>query len=363
MSLIIRRFLFSATLSLLLSLTLFNLFARDIDDFLGKLRHFVVTGSWETLTFDSNGIPTLSRPRIGRYTSPFYVVHFALLHSEACRGLADTNRFHWRRDESLRYWPRLPSKPDLKTFRSLLDWLISHATTNDTGLTHFLYTFDWPYEAYPGTLVKAPWWSGLTDGYAIVVLLRGYDCFKDERYLKLASELYKSLTTPVTDGGSLLVWEGQHWVEEYVDSRVEPSRLSRVLNGMIYAYMGLRAYEEFTSTNGLSEKLLRSVGYHIRHFDLGYWSYYDAIGTRANMKYHAINWALLQNPEFHDIIPEDIKTRWRLGVQCPALYLIYGPRSTAYFHAWATFLVIWGTIFILLTRVTHVCKPCAHHEK
>jgi len=340
-------------LSFFMGLVTVNIVAPQLSYFNIKIRNFLIHGEFHKFTFTEKGIPEQLNPRIGRYTSPFYVVHFGLLYSEACRDLVDSSKHHWLEDATLKYWYGNSPAPSLQNFKAALDWLLTNADDETTyGVTHFLYNFDWPYSGYPSGVIKAPWWSGLTDGYAIIPLLRGYDCFKNNKYLLLAEKLYNSVLTPISEGGSLTYWDGLPWIEEYVDPRASGKESPRVFNGMAYAYFGVLAFETYKqaqdAAQNASSALLASIAEHIYDFDMGYWSYYDAIGNPANIKYHGINWALTADPRISLAISSELRQRWAVGVRYPILYLIYGARTTAYFHLWFEVLLLTAVYFFII---------------
>ena len=319
--------------SLLLSIITINYLASELSYLNTKIRNYFIYKEFQKFSFAKGGIPEQLSPRLGKYTSPFYVVHFGLLYSESCRNIINDSKYYWLKDETLKFWYGSAPAPSLQRFQTALDWLLANADKNTYGLTHFLYNFDWPYSGYPEDIIKAPWWSGLTDGYAIILLLRGYDCFKNKKYLELAKKLYNSLLIPVSQGGSLTYWDGLPWIEEYVDPRASSDQLSHVFNGMAYAYFGVLAFEQTQSiTRNISQELLTSIERHIHEFDKGYWSYYDAKGNPANIKYHGINWALIVDPRISSVVPQELQKHWAVGVRYPILYLIYGPKTIAYFH-------------------------------
>lgn len=335
-----------------MSLLTINYVAPQLSYLNSKIRNLLVHGKFHKFAFTEDGIPAQLNPRIGNYISPFYVVHFGLLYSEACRGLVDSSKQHWFEDATLKYWYGSPPTPSLRKFKATLDWLLANADDTTYGATHFLYNFNWPYSGYSGGEIRAPWWSGLTDGYAIILLLRGYDCFKEEKYFKLAERLYYSVLRPISKGGSLVYWDGLPWIEEYVDPYAVDIETPRVFNGMAYAYFGVLAFEQVRRiTENASDALLASIAQHIYDFDMGYWSFYDAMGNPANIKYHRINWALTVDPRISSAIPPELQRRWAVGVRYPALYLIYGPKSIAYFHLWLEVLLLTLLYYIVLNRV------------
>ena len=338
--------------SLFISFGVFSIFGQSIETFNAHIRTFISQGQFTKFKFSPEGIPSQVNARIGEYTSPFYVVHFGLMYSETCKQEALENRFHWAEDTTAKYWPGAPDEISQERFRNSLEWLLKAVTYDEKGNAHFIYDFSWPYKGYPGGSLAPGWWSGLTDGYAIVLLLRGYDCFEDEQYLTLADELYNSVLTPVEMGGSLIFWEGQPWIEESVAPSAPLTALSRVLNGMAYAYFGVKSYEEFINQASMSSDLFASMTAHIGIYDLGYWSYYDAIGSRANIKYHAVNWSLITDPRLAGVASEQAMRSWGIGKMFPFIYLFQGPPSYALLHAWLTVFVFLIFCYLSIQKLT-----------
>lgn len=327
-------------ISFLFSLGFFAIFAQEIEVVNTKIRTFISKGEFTKFKFSPDGIPSQISARLGNYTSPFYVVHFGMLYSETCRSPTYSDKYHWIFDGTSKFWPGKPESQSLSSFRQTLDWLVSETKFDDFGNAHFEYDFFWPYRGYPGGGLQPGWWSGLTDGYAIVLLLRGYDCFNQVEYKQLAKQLYSSVTTPVEQGGSLIYWDGHPWIEEYVDPAAPSEALSRVFNGMAYAYFGVKSYEDFSSKPKFASALLRSMQSHVGKYDLGYWSAYDAVGGRSNVKYHNVNWSLISDPRLKGVAKESLINRWSFGSTFPVFYLLQGPVTFALIHAWLTILAL-----------------------
>jgi hypothetical protein len=164
---------------------------------------------------------------------------------------------------------------------------------DEFGNTHILYHFTYPYKGTSQGFLLAPWHSGLTDAVAIKLLLRAYVVTNDKRYLDEASHLYNSVLGPIEKGGSLIVDEaGNPWIEEYVARN--NTNFPFVLNGMIYATLAVMEYEEFMKLgNRMGKKLIQGIKSRLQEFDAHYWTWYDLVGTLANIKYHRIHIALL----------------------------------------------------------------------
>lgn len=349
-----------AALWVLLVFAVYNYYAYEVEAFNAAFRVFIKSGSAEVRSFGENGLAVSNSPKIGEFISPFYVVHYGLIYSD---GLMDRGE-HWRSDPSIAYWnihPPITSQAKrIEYFRKSADWLVSN-TKKYNGHVHLIYDFDWPYKNYPNGELKAPWWSGLTDAYAIILLLRAHEYFGDDRYFIMAQQLYSSVLTSTDASGSLSELNGCPWIEEYVDPRVNSSNMSFVLNGMVYGTYGLQAFEKYAQSppvSKMSNKLLLCIRDNIGVFDKGYWSYYDAINSSANIKYHRINYVLASDlqEKYPKIFKREdfdsVVSSWRVGVVNSGLfYILDGPRSLSYYHFLIMLLCTILGPFLLLRMV------------
>jgi hypothetical protein len=311
----------------------FDKFAYQIEAFDAQVRVLLTTGQKDVREFNGDGIPLSYSARNGEeFTSPFYVVHYGVMYSSAFAKRISRKRADWFMDDSIKYWNVPPNSYKDTYFKNSADWVVEHISFRD-GHAHLLYNFDWPYRNYPNGGLKAPWWSGLTDGYAIVLLLRANDVYGGSKYMDAATELYKSVLTPIANGGSLGELNGDPWIEEYVDPRADPKKLSFVLNGMIYATYGIDAYERYTNlANPMAPKLYQSIANNLHVFDRGDWSEYDAIGNAANIKYHRVHVALLKRieSETEKRAVAIIRGRWKHGMNNAGYFwLLHGTLGVA----------------------------------
>lgn len=326
---------------------MFNIYAYDIQQLNASIRVFIKTGSFEVRSFDENGLPVSKSAKLDEFVSPFYVVHYGLIYSS---GLMKDS-LHWREDPSFQYWnvppPELTTEQRVNNFKSAADWLVENSSKYKNK-THFLYDFDWPYSNYPSGGLTAPWWSGLTDGYAIVLLLRAYDYFGTESYYTLAQSLYDSVLTPVESGGSLNYLNGCPWIEEYVDPRFSGEQMSFVLNGMVYATYGIESFEnhnsESLSNAPMAEELYSCLNENLSLYDIKGWANYDVIDNPANVKYFNIMYSLLIDLNNRDKLNEEvfqsIKSSWEAGYYFQGFMYIYkGPVSFSYFHYLVSYLI------------------------
>ena len=332
----------------------FDRYAFEIDELNAKSRNFIRTGSFNIRYFDRNGIPITVDGREKReIISPFYVVHYGMQHSILAKNPSWEDKKHWIDDPSLKYWNIPPERLNLKQFKINSDWVVDNVVYFKDRL-HLLYNFDWNYNNYENGRLKAPWWSGLTDGYAIILMLRAYDAFGDEKYLNVAKNLYKSVTTPIEMGGSLHVNKDSLWIEEYVDPKANSKNMSRVLNGMIYSYYGINSFESIMPQDEpISERLKDSIIKNLPSYDLGHWSRYDAIGDIANIKYHRINLALIKDPQFNSQTTNKIITNWEIGSKNPGFYwIIYGVTNVSKIH----FIFLFFVALIIPVLIVMLCK-------
>lgn len=278
---------------------LFNSYESELSEVTAKTANILRGNSFALREFDSNGIPYSNFARLKKKTiSPFYVVHYGLIYSQNIPAPAGYNHL-WEKQKSVKYWNVQPDNNLIteENFYHSANWVVNHINQSKNGGVHLFYDFDWPYLNLKTGGLKAPWYSGLTDGMALTLLCRAYVLTKDLRYKSAAFGLYESLVKPIDKGGSLISLEnGDPWIEEYVDSRLPDHLQSKVLNGMIYATFGVIDFENtFSVDKPVASRLLKSIRNNINEFDLGWWTSYDRIGTVANLKYHHVHIGLLDD--------------------------------------------------------------------
>ena len=257
--------------SLLSTNYLFDTFEEYISEITAKATNLLRGNSFATREFDSNGIPYSNFARIRKKTvSPFYVVHYGLIYSQAIEP-PQGYQYLWEKQGSVKYW-NVPPKNELVTeqnFFNSVNWVVNK--TYELGLNgaHLYYDFDWPYRNLKSGGLKAPWYSGLTDGMALTLLCRAYVITGNDTYKSAAALLYESVIKPVSKGGSLITLQnGDLWIEEYVENRLSDEYQSKVLNGMIYATFGVLDYEQtFVTKNQLAPALFKSIKNNIIKFD------------------------------------------------------------------------------------------------
>lgn len=338
----------SALISFVVATGVFNVWAFEINEFNAAVRTAITSGGAEQRVFDADGIPVDTNARLPeKFTSPFYVVHFGLIYSEQCRSRIPATGFHWAKDTTSPFWPQ-PPRSSVELFRKSADWVLRNISYDRRGNAHLMYNFDWPYANYPNGKLEAPWFSGLTDAHAITLLLRANDCLGGTDYAEAADKLYRSVTKPIEQGGSIVIVDGHPWIEEYIDPRVQSNEMSHVFNGMAYAYFGVRGYEEARGIDGISDALKASIVSSVPSYDHGYWSYYDSLGSPANIKYHRINLALLQDPRLTSPVFDPFIQKWSVGRDNPGVFFVLsGPNSVAKWH----FIALYALVIVLGTAI------------
>lgn len=329
-------------------LLVFDKFGYEINQFNAKIRVFFKHGTIEVRSFDAEGLPySRSAKYSNGFISPFYVVHYGLVYSEVYKDTAVTSGVHWNFDGTIKVWNVPPKEVKREFFINSADWVAKNVTLLDDNY-HLFYNVDWNYKGYPNGGLRAPWYSGLTDAYAMILMLRAYDVNKNDKYLEVAKKLYQSVLTPYEQGGSLTELDGYPWVEEYVDSRVtDRDKFPYVLNGMIYATYGIISYENFFQVHdGYSEKLLESIMHNLEKFDKNGWSFYDLVGNASNMKYHRVHVSLLE--EMNELfdgtdnlgVLDQLYEKWRSTSIDPGYYWLLNANKTFAFYHFVTFLVV-----------------------
>ncbi|WP_293177825.1 D-glucuronyl C5-epimerase family protein [Oceanithermus sp.] len=176
-------------------------------------------------------------------------------------------------------------------FLATADWFVENLVVRRSheGRVYGVYEYPFAWEFYN---LSPPWQSGMAQGLALQVLLRAWQTTGEERYLTTAERVKQAFFVPTHEGGVTYkdtpdAW----WYEEYASPGAKPSR---VLNGMEHALVALH---EYAAERGdaearlLFERGLAALERTLANYSAPQipWTYYDAIGTVANYKYHQIN--------------------------------------------------------------------------
>jgi len=176
-----------------------------------------------------------------------------------------------------------------KFFINNANWLIKNIVRYDN---YALLEYNFPWAFYN---IKKPWRSAMAQGLALQVLIKAHEITGDKKYLEVCELLLNSFFIDVKDGG--VTFKTNHngwWYEEFAG---EDCKISKVLNGMMFAVIGIYDYYKYTNnpnTKYLFDQGIISLKKELPKYDYHGYSYYDAIGKLASPKYHNIHLKLLK---------------------------------------------------------------------
>jgi len=219
--------------------------------------------------FDGNGIPLLDyKGKIGLQHNPIAIAQYGIgnfnLYKQKCK------------------------KDYLDKALKAADWLKDNLKKNKFGLGVWNHNFDWEYRS----VLKAPWYSALSQGQGISLLVRVYVETGKSEYAKTASAAFKSLLVEIGEGGVLFIDENNNrWLEEYISNPP-----THILNGFIWALWGVYDYFLLTkekSAARLWDECLKTLKNNLEKFDIEYWSLYDLSAVKmkniASLFYHKLH--------------------------------------------------------------------------
>jgi len=148
--------------------------------------------------------------------------------------------------------------------------------------------YDWPY----GRL-KAPWYSGMTQGVALSLLIRYEHLTGDPAMEPLMRKIAHFMLRPETEGGCRSTTkEGATWIEEYPLH----GEHRHVLNGFMNALIGLSEYTarcpDDTVAVRIAAECRQALSTCFEHYDKVEWSTYDRSGSGLTPGY--MQYQLLQ---------------------------------------------------------------------
>ena len=171
-------------------------------------------------------------------------------------------------------------------FLNNVNWLIENALPKGN---YSLLQYNFPIPYYN---LKPVWFSAMANGQALQVLIKAHEITHHERYLDAAKRLLNAFFIEVQHGG--LTYKdtpNEWWYEEYA-SNGKNANVSRVLNGMIFAVLGIYDYYKYTNDSDaklLFDKGINSIKKELSKYNNNGYSYYDILGKTASLKYHQIH--------------------------------------------------------------------------
>jgi hypothetical protein len=245
--------------------------------------------------YDGAGIPMLDyHGAVGLQYNPIAIAQY---------GLGNYNLFCWTGDAERR-----------RKFLAAADWLVASLEPNPAGLRVWNHHFDWEYR----TPLRAPWYSALSQGQGISLLVRAHRETGRDAYRDAAARAFETFAKPVAEGGVTLVdGDGYTWFEETI---VDPP--THILNGFMWASWGVYDYHLYTGSPEaarLFAEAVRTLRDNLARFDAGFWSLYEQSGTRMRM---------LASPFYHGLHIVQLRVmHWMTG---GAVFDAYASRWEAY---------------------------------
>lgn len=175
-----------------------------------------------------------------------------------------------------------------KFFFANADWLISYSK-NYGNYSIFEYDFVWPTYDLP-----LNWTDGMAQGQAIQVLIKAHELSNDQKYLDEANLLLNAFFVDINDGGVTYKTETEGWWFEHYAHK--EGKAPRVLNGHIFALLGINDYYEYTkdpNAKFLFDQGVIALEKNLPKYDRNGYSTYDVLGNPSR-NYHKIHQDLLE---------------------------------------------------------------------
>lgn len=251
---------------------------------------FSATGEFEIYARDDDGIPLVYYPHLQRRVyNPITVAQYGL--------------------HQLSLYARVQNMVALREALRMADWLAANLETRQNEIGAWVFHFDLPFYG-----PKQPWISALAQGQGISLLLRASQIRRKPAYEETCQRAVRAFYHGIPQGGVVRKFpDGSTAFEEYPTQ--EPSL---VLNGMLFALLGLLDYAEyFNDARALVSFKAGVLGVkkNLHRYDTGYWNLYDLHRSRrlASAMYVDIHMRLLKT--FAEITGEkdfaETAEKWR----------------------------------------------------
>lgn len=134
--------------------------------------------------------------------------------------------------------------------------------------------------------LKAPWYSGMTQGYALSFLLRYYLLTKDETIIPIIQKVAFVLISPQEKGGTIsTLKKGHKWIEEYPNSKHSKQVLNGFINGLIGLYEYCVFFPDDLQTREIFNKTYDCLKLNLEFYDTPNWTYYNRNNTPISNAY------------------------------------------------------------------------------
>lgn len=164
---------------------------------------------------------------------------------------------------------------DSTYYRHFVNQIKYFKDTSLVDLSHNGERMGLPYQ-FPFHDLKAPWYSGMTQGWAIVFMFRYYYHSHDPEALQIIQKMAQFMIQPVSQNGTIgRTPEGYPWIEEYPNTKVKP----QVLNGYINGLLGLKEYVDYFKSDTLAKRIhdetYQALKNTLTQYDTPTWTSYD----------------------------------------------------------------------------------------
>jgi len=217
--------------------------------------NFTLTEDFSDYRRDERGVPLVFYPHLQRWVyNPITIAQF---------GLAHLSRYAEDQNEQSSTRARI-----------MADWLAENLEDWKNGIGAWVYRFDLPFYG-----PAAPWISAMAQGQGISLLLRVHQLFPRLAYEEASRRAVQAFYYAKDEGGVARAFPDDSLAfEEYTTA--EPSL---VLNGMLFALLGLHDYAEYFHEARAQECFdagLAGVKANLWRYDTGYWNHYDLHRSR-----------------------------------------------------------------------------------
>ena len=212
--------------------------------------NFAPTEDFSEYRRDQRGVPLVFYPHLQRWVyNPITISQF---------GLAQLSRYAERKEEQAKMFAGAAA-----------DWLAENIEDWKNDIAAWVYRFDLPFYG-----PQAPWISAMAQGQGISLLLRVQQLFPQSNYEPTCARAVRAFYHVMDEGGVARTFpDGSVAFEEYTTA--EPSL---VLNGMLFALLGLHDYAEYFNDPHARECFaagLAGIKANLGRYDTGYWNLYD----------------------------------------------------------------------------------------
>jgi hypothetical protein len=188
-------------------------------------------------------------------------------------------------------------------------------THNGVRFPVWEYEFTW---TSGGVTDRAPWVSGLAQGYAVMLFSWAYQRTGDPLWRSRAYEALQTLKVMWDDGGVMLPDTSHgYWWEEF-------NPAVRVWNGFAQAALGVGYMAQVTGDPEVARMFQRSIEaikYHTHEYDTGTWTLYSHVQGFCTIAYHHTYIDIMDT--FYGLTGDqwfkDLEDRWRSYVPPPGV--------------------------------------------